>query len=100
MIADTAIVANGMFFHYCHTIKGLMALRIHHPFCQLCSQKNPDYIPNKLVHTVTDMSTGRDVMIFADIHTATQYIQDHPYDNLALGDTGYVDWYNNVGFNY
>ncbi len=88
--ADTAIVSNGLFFHYCHKIKGLMALRIHHPFCQLCSQKNPDYIANKLVHTVTDMSTNRDVLIFADIHKAVQYMQVHPSDNLALGDTGYV----------
>jgi len=88
--ADTAIVSNGAFFHYCHKIKGLMALRIHHQYCPLCLQKNPDYIANKLVHTVTDMSTNRDVMIFADIHKAVQYMQDHPNDNLALGDTGYV----------
>ena len=88
--ADTAIVSNGVFFHYCHKTKALMAWRIHHEYCPLCSQKNPDYIPNKLVHTVTDMSTNRDVLIFADIHKAVQYIQDHPNDNLALGDTGYV----------
>lgn len=91
MYADTAIVRNGMFFHYCHKIKGLMALRIHREYCPLCLQKNPDYIPNKLVCEVIDMSTGRAVLMFADIHKATQYMQDHPYDNLALGDTGYVE---------
>jgi len=42
--ADTAIVGSGAFFHYCHKIKGLMALRIHHSNCPLCLQKNPDYI--------------------------------------------------------
>ena len=88
--ADTAIVGKGLFFHYCHSVKTLMALRIHHKFCPLCSQKNPEYITNTLVHTVTDMDTGRDVMIFADIHQAVDYIQKHPNDNLALGDTGYV----------
>ena len=89
--AATAIVANGTFTHYCHKIKGLMMLRIHHPYCPICLQKNPDYTPNKLVHTVTNMETGSDVLIFADIAKAAQYIADHPYDNLALGDTGYVD---------
>jgi len=89
--ADTAIVGNAMFIHYCHTTKTLMALRIHHPYCPLCMQKNPDYITNKMVHTVTNMDTGSDVLIFADIHKAAQYIQDHPHDNLALGDTGYVE---------
>jgi len=89
--ADTAIVGNGTFTHYCHKIKGLMMLRIHHPYCPLCLQKNPDYTPNKLVHTVTNMETGSDVLIFADIHKAAQYIQDHPNDNLAIGDTGYVE---------
>ena len=89
--ADTAIVGKGTFTHYCHKIKGLIILRIHHPYCPLCLQKNPDYIPNKLVHTVTNMNTGSDVLVFADIHRAAQYIADHPYDNLALGDTGYVE---------
>jgi len=37
------------------------------------------------------MATNRDVLIFADIHKAVQYMQDHPFDNLALGDVGYVE---------
>lgn len=88
--ADTAIVSKGIFFHYCHNVKSLMALRIHHKFCPFCSQVNPDYITNKLVHTVTDMDSGRDVLIFTDIHKAVDYIQKHPCENLALGDTGLV----------
>jgi len=90
-IASTAIVSNGIFFHYCHNAQSLMALRIHHKFCPLCRQANPDYTSNKLVHTVTDMNSGRDVLIFADIHKAVDYIQNHSSENLALGDTGYVD---------
>jgi len=89
--ASTAIVCNGTFTHYCHNIKGLMMLRIHHPCCPVCLQKNPDYIQNKLVHTVSNMNTGSDVLIFGDIYKAVQYIQDHPHDNLALGDAGYVE---------
>lgn len=88
--ADTAIVANGMFFHYCHRLKGLMALRIHHPMCPLCMQKNPDYISNKMVHVVCNLYTNSTVLIFADVQKAIQYIQDHPHDHLALGDSGYV----------
>jgi len=88
--ADTAIVGKGTFFHYCHSIKSLMALRIHHKFCPFCNQKNPEYIPNILVHTVTDMDSGRDILVFSDIHKAVDYIQNHPFENLALGDTGYV----------
>lgn len=89
--ADTAIVGKGAFFHYCHSTKTLMAFRIHHKFCPLCNQKNPDYIPNILVHTVTDMTTGRDILVFSDIQKAIDYMQNHPLENLALGDTGYVN---------
>lgn len=88
--ANTAIVGNGTFTHYCHKINGLMMLRVHHYCCPLCSQKNPDYIPNQLVHVVSNLLTGSVVMIFGDELKAIQYIQDHPYDNLALGDTGYI----------
>ena len=88
--ADTAIVGNGAFFHYCHSLKGLMALRIHHPICPLCLQKNPGYILNEMVHVVYNLSTGSTVLIFADQQKAIQYIQDHPNDHLALGDSGYV----------
>ena len=88
--ADTAIVGGGFFFHYCHRVKGFMALRVHYKFCPLCSQKNPDYILNKSVFTVSDMNTGRDVMIFANAQKAVDYIQKHPSENFALGDTGYV----------
>jgi len=86
----TAIVGKGFFFHYCHNVKTLMALRVHYKFCPLCKQLNPDYIANKLVHTVTDMDSGRDVLIFSDIHKAINYMQNHPFENFALGDTGYV----------
>ena len=89
--AATAIVGKGMFFHYCHNVKSLMALRIHHKYCPLCRQVNPDYTPNKLVHTVTDMDSGRDVLIFSDMRKAINYIRDHPLENLAVGDTGYVE---------
>ena len=88
--ANTAIVGNGTFTHYCHKINGLMILRVHHYGCPLCFQKNPDYITNQLVHVVSNLLTGSVVMIFGDELKAIQYIQDHPYDNLALGDTGYV----------
>jgi len=92
MIADTAIVGDGMFIHYCHKLKGFMALRTHHSGCPLCQQKNPDYIPNKMVHIVyslkRDYST---VLIFADEQKAIQYIHDHPFDHLAIGDSGYVE---------
>ncbi len=88
--ADTAIVGNGVFVHYCHKIRGLMALRIHHPCCPLCFQKNPDYTQNKMIHTVTNLLTGSTILAFSDVNTAIKYIQDHPWDTLALGDTGYV----------
>jgi len=88
--ASTAIVSKGTFFHYCHNAKSLVAWRVHHKFCPLCKQVNPDYISNTLVHVVTDMDSGRDVLIFSDIHKAVDYIQKYPLDNLALGDTGYV----------
>lgn len=90
-LADTAIVVDGAFVHYCHKIKGLMWLRIHHPCCPLCLQKNPDYITNTPVYPVTSMKTGSNVLIFADQNKAIQYIQDHYSDNLVLGDTGYVE---------
>ncbi len=90
MNADTAIVGNGTFTHYCHKLKGLITLRIHHSMCPLCMQKNPDYILNKMVHVVCNF-TGSTVLIFADEQKAIQYIQDHPFDNLALGDSGYVE---------
>lgn len=88
--ADTAMVGDGFFIHYCHKIKGLMALRIFHPCCPTCLQKNPDYISNQLVHAVCKFS-GSIVLIFADEKKAMQYIYDHPKDNLLLDTTGYVD---------
>lgn len=90
-IADSAIVSNGTFTHYCHKIKSLMVLRIYHAHCPLCMQKNPDYISNRPVFTVCNLLTGSTVLIFAEQSRAIQYIQDHPLDSLALGDTGYVD---------
>ena len=90
-IADTAIVSNGTFTHYCHKIKGLMMLRVHHSNCPLCLQKNPDYISNKMVYTVSSLVTGSIVMIFADENKAIQYLQDHYLEPWALGDAGYVE---------
>ena len=89
--ADTAIVGNGFFTHYCHEIKSLMILRICHPCCPMCLQKNPDYISNRQVYPVTNLETGSNVLIFADQNKAIQYIYDHYSDNFALGDTGYVE---------
>lgn len=91
--ADTAIVANGTFTHYCHKRNTLKTLPVHHYCCPICSQKNPDYIPNQLVHVVCNLSgsvIGSVVMIFRDQLKAVQYIQDHPNDNLAFCDTGYI----------
>jgi hypothetical protein len=88
--ADTAIVGNGVFVHYCHKIRGLMALRIRHPCCPICFQKNPDYTQNKMIHTVTNLLTGSIILTFSDVNIAIKYIQDRPWDTLALGDTGYV----------
>ena len=88
--ADTAIVGNGIFVHYCHKIKGLMALRIHHACCPLCFQKNPDY-KKKTVHTVINLQTGSNVLIFKKLNKAIKYIQERPWETLALGDTGFVN---------
>lgn len=88
--ASSAIVKDGMFFHYCHTAKSLMALRIHHLECPLCHQKNPDYIQNKTVFTVSDLSKNSPILVFANQNDAIKYIYEHPNDNLVLGDTGYV----------
>lgn len=88
--ADTAIVGNGIFVHYCHKIKGLMALRIHHACCPICFQKNPDYTKNKTVHTVINLLTGSIVLVFKDLNNAIKYIHEHPWETLALGDTGFV----------
>ena len=88
--ADTAIVGNNCFIHYCHCLKTLVALRIHREGCPFCKQKNPDYIPNKIAYAVIDFNTGTIVMGFEDDKEAIQYIQDHPEENLALTDTGFV----------
>ncbi len=90
MLADTAIVRNGTFTHYCHEAKGLMMLRVHHIGCPLCGQKNPEHIPNKLIHIVCKFN-GTVVLGFADENKAIRYIQEHPFENLMLNDTGYVD---------
>lgn len=89
--ADTAIVGNGAFFHFCHGMKGLMALRIHWEECPICTQKNPDYIPNKLVHTVINLSSGKIILVFANQIDAVTYVLKRPFENLALGDTGFVE---------
>ena len=88
--ADTAIVGNGTFTHYCHKIKGLMMLRVHHMCCPLCLQKNPDYITNNLVYVISNIS-GSVVMIFGDQKRAIKYIHNHPKDYLVLGDSGFVN---------
>ena len=91
MIADTAIVGNGIFTHYCHKAKTFMVLRIHHSNCPLCMQKNPDYIPNKWAHAVTELNTGKIRMVFADMRKAIQYMQERPLENLVLEDVGFVE---------
>lgn len=88
--ADTAIVSEGIFFHYCHKIKGLMALRICHECCPFCLQKNPDYIPNKIIYTVINYKTNSVILAFDDQLQAVKYIQTHHLDPLMLGDTGFV----------
>ncbi len=90
MYADTAMVGNGIFVHYCHKIRGLMALRIHHPYCPICFQKNPDYTSNKIAHTVIDLLSGRTILTFGDYDTAVKYVQERPWDTLALDTTGFV----------
>ena len=66
MKSGTALVINGVFFHYCHKINSLMALRIHHKSCTLCKQANPDYIQNKIIYTVSDLTTGKVILAFDD----------------------------------
>ncbi len=88
--ADTAIVGNNCFIHYCHFYKTLVALRIHREGCPSCNQKNPDYISNNWAYAVIDFNTGTPVMVFEDDNEAIQYIQDHPHNNLALSGTGFV----------
>lgn len=88
--ANTGIVGNGIFFHYCHKISTLMALRVHHSNCPLCNQKNPGYIQNNMIFTVSHLETGCVVMSFADQQRAIDFIQKNPNELWALGDTGYV----------
>ena len=68
-----------------------MALRVHHSNCPFCLQKNPDYISNKLIFPVTNYLTGSIIMTFSDQQKAIMYIQSHPQETWALGDTGYVE---------
>jgi len=91
MFAATAIVKNGTFTHYCHTGRSFMVLRIHHKACPLCSVKNPEYIPNKLVYSVINMDTGNVELVFSDMQKACKYISKYPDENLAVGDVGYVN---------
>jgi len=88
--ADTAIVGKNCFIHYCHSLKTLVALRIHREGCPFCRQKNPDYTPNKIAYAVIDFDSGTPVIIFENDIKAIQYIQDHPKENLALTDTAFV----------
>lgn len=88
--AATAIVGNGVFIHYCHKSKTFVVFRIHWSSCPFCSQKNPDYIPNNLVYTVINLKNDNILLTFANQEDAISYIIKHPLDNLALGDTGYV----------
>jgi len=88
--ANTAIVTDGFFTHYCHTNKGLMMLRVIHHSCPFCNQKNPDYICNKLIYGVTKLS-GSNVLMFSDENKAIKYIYDHPKENFVLDTTGYVE---------
>ena len=89
-IADTAIVGKGFFIHYCHDVKSFMALKVSRAACPFCSQKNPDYIPNQIIYTVTSLVNGSLIMAFANQDSAIAYIQKHPLEPWALGDSGYV----------
>lgn len=90
--ADTGIVRNGFFFHYCHKNKTMMALQVRWEKCPFCYQKNPDYIrPTKVIYTISNIPTGSQVMSFADQRKAIDYICNHPEEQFALGDTGYVE---------
>lgn len=91
ILAVTAIVRDGFFYHYCNTPNAWMALRIHHKGCPFCELKNPDYTPNKQVYTVSNFKNSSPILIFDSWDKATRYIQDHPNDSLMLGDTGYVN---------
>ncbi len=89
--ADTAIVGNGVFIHYCHDTKGFMVLRVRHQACPFCLQKNPDYIPNQIIYTVSNLVNGSVIMAFSDENSAIAYLQKHPLELWGLGDTGFVD---------
>jgi len=90
MLANSAIVGKNCFIHYCHKMKTLIALRTHRSNCPFCMQKNPDYVKNNMAYAVINMETGSTVMVFADMDKATKYVQERPFENLALSDTGYV----------
>ena len=90
MKSGTALVVNGVFFHYCHKINSLMALRIHYSSCPLCKQENPDYIQNKIIYTVSDLTTGNVILAFDDEQKAISYMKNHPQELWCLGDTGHV----------
>ncbi len=90
MKAETALVTDRFFFHYCHKIKGLMCLRIHHEKCQLCGQKNPDYTKNKMIFLITDYE-NRPIMAFTEQELAYDFINKNPQGEYILHDTGLVE---------
>jgi len=90
MKAETALVTDKFFFHYCHKLKGLMCLRIYHEKCPLCDQKNPAYIKNRMIFLVTDYD-NRPIMAFTDHRDAYDFICENPQGEYILHDTGFVE---------
>jgi len=90
MLADTAIVTENYFFHYCHRMKTFVALQLHHPSCPYCYQKNPLGIPNShIIFLVTDFS-GRPIMSFEDQYATIEFLQKNWQKGYMLRDIGYV----------
>ncbi len=90
MKAETALVSDTFFFHYCHKIKGFLCLRIYHEKCNICGQKNPNYIQNKLIFLVTDYD-NIPIMAFTDAEKSYDFISQNPLANYILHDTGLVE---------
>jgi len=90
MKAETALVTDKFFFHYCHKAKGFICLRIHHEKCFLCGQKNPDYTKNKMIFLITDYE-NRPIMAFTNQDKAYHFIGKNPQAQYILHDTGLIE---------
>ncbi len=90
MKAETALVTDRFFFHYCHKIKGFMCLTIKHQNCFLCGQKNPSYIKNKMIFLVTDYDSSP-ILAFTDQRKAFEFMSKNPEAEYMIHDTGLVE---------